>query len=280
MECIAQAKCFGGTQAQYKHRSESNNCDMTFSVYLPEASQQRPVPALYWLSGLTCTDQNFVTKAGAQRYAAEHQLALVMPDTSPRGEHVADAEDSSWDLGAGAGFYVNAIQEPWREHYQMYSYIVDELPSLLSKHLPLDAQRTSISGHSMGGHGALTIALNNPEKYHSVSAFAPIAAPSQCAWGIKALQHYLGDERSQWQKYDTCELIKKQPIDKFNLFVDQGTADDFLQDQLKPSLLEQACEASGQKLTLRYQEGYDHSYYFIASFIGEHIAFHAAALKE
>ena len=274
-ERIEHHACFGGWQDVYRHRSEVLGCDMTVGVYLPPQVEQGPCPVLYWLSGLTCTEQNFITKAGAQRYAAEHGIILVAPDTSPRGEDVADAE--GYDLGKGAGFYVNATQVPWASHYRMYDYIVDELPAWVEAD-PMASDRRAISGHSMGGHGALTIALKNPGRYRSVSAFSPIVAPTQVPWGQKAFAAYLGDDREAWKAWDTVELIR-QAREQLPLLVDQGDADEFLQGQLKPELLQAAAAEAGHPLTLRMQPGYDHSYYFIASFIGDHIAHHAAALK-
>ena len=248
---------------------------MTVGVYLPPQVEQGPCPVLYWLSGLTCTEQNFITKAGAQRYAAEHGIILVAPDTSPRGEDVADAE--GYDLGKGAGFYVNATQAPWASHYRMYDYIVDELPAWVEAD-PVASDRRAISGHSMGGHGALTIALKNPGRYRSVSAFSPIVAPTQVPWGQKAFAAYLGDDREAWKAWDTVELIR-QAREQLPLLVDQGDADEFLQGQLKPELLQAAAAEAGHPLTLRLQPGYDHSYYFIASFIDDHLRHHAAALR-
>ena len=274
-ERIEHRACFGGWQDVYRHRSEVLGCDMTVGVYLPPQVEQGPCPVLYWLSGLTCTEQNFITKAGAQRYAAEHGIILVAPDTSPRGEDVADAE--GYDLGKGAGFYVNATQAPWASHYRMYDYIVDELPAWVEAD-PMASDRRAISGHSMGGHGALTIALKNPGRYRSVSAFSPIVAPTQVPWGQKAFAAYLGDDREAWKAWDTVELIR-QAREQLPLLVDQGDADEFLQGQLKPELLQAAAAEAGHPLTLRMQPGYDHSYYCIASFIGDHIAHHAAALK-
>ena len=274
-ERIEHHACFGGWQDVYRHRSEVLGCDMTVGVYLPPQVEQGPCPVLYWLSGLTCTEQNFITKAGAQRYAAEHGIILVAPDTSPRGEDVADAE--GYDLGKGAGFYVNATQAPWASHYRMYDYIVDELPAWVEAD-PMASDRRAISGHSMGGHGALTIALKNPGRYRSVSAFSPIVAPTQVPWGQKAFAAYLGDDREAWKAWDTVELVR-QAREPLPLLVDQGDADEFLQGQLKPELLQAAAAEAGHPLTLRLQPGYDHSYYFIASFIGDHIAHHAAALK-
>lgn len=275
MERIELHACHGGRQEVWKHRSDVLGCDMRFAVYLPPQAQDRKLPVLYWLSGLTCDEQNFITKAGAQRYAAEHGIILVAPDTSPRGDDVADAE--GYDLGKGAGFYLNATQAPWSAHYRMYDYIVDELPALVEARFPATDAR-AISGHSMGGHGALVIALRNPGRYRSVSAFSPVVAPSQVPWGEKAFSAYLGDDREAWKAWDTVELIATAR-ERLPLLVDQGDADDFLSEQLRPELLEAACKAAGHPLTLRMQPGYDHSYYFITSFIGEHVAHHAKALQ-
>ena len=281
MQRLAHHACFGGWQDVYRHRSEVLGCDMAVGVYFPPQAAQGPCPVLYWLSGLTCTEQNFITKAGAQRYAAEHGLILVAPDTSPRGEGVADAD--RYDLGQGAGFYLNATRDPWARHYRMHDYIVDELPAWVEAGFTSGKARAAsdvraISGHSMGGHGALTIALRNPGRYRSVSAFAPIVAPSRVPWGETAFGAYLGDDRAAWKQYDACELIA-DARERLPLLVDQGDADEFLATQLQPGRLQDACAAAGHPLTLRMQPGYDHSYYFIASFIGEHIAHHAAALK-
>ena len=235
------------------------------------------MPVLYWLSGLTCTDQNFVTKAGAQQFAAEHGVAIVCPDTSPRGEGVADDPEGGWDFGLGAGFYVDATQQPWAEHYKMYSYVLNELPELVNTSFPIDSARVGISGHSMGGHGALTIALKNTDRFKSVSAFAPIVSPLNCPWGEKALGNYIGADKTDWEQYDTCALISKA-TDQLPILVDQGTADGFLEQQLKTDLLITAAEQADYPMTIQYQEDYDHSYYFIASFIGEHIKFHAKHL--
>ncbi len=272
-ERIEHRACFGGWQDVYRHRSEVLGCDMTVGVYFPPQAQQGPCPVLYWLSGLTCTEQNFITKAGAQRYAAEHGIILVAPDTSPRGEQVVDAE--GYDLGKGAGFYVNATRKPWTPHYRMYDYIVDELPAWVEDD-PAASQVRGIAGHSMGGHGALTIALRNPDRYRSVSAFSPIVAPSQVPWGQKAFSAYLGEDRQAWLEHDAVDLVRRGGS-KLPLLVDQGDADEFLETQLRPQLLQEAADAAGHPLTLRLQPGYDHSYYFIASFIGEHIAHHARA---
>ncbi len=275
MQRIEHRACSGGWQDVYRHESSVLGCTMTFAIYLPPQAAQGPVPVLYWLSGLTCTEQNFITKAGAQRYAAAHGIAIVCPDTSPRGEDVADAE--GYDLGKGAGFYLNAIREPWAPHYRMYDYVVDELPALVEANFPVTAAR-AISGHSMGGHGALVCALRNPGRYRSVSAFSPIVAPSQVPWGQKAFAAYLGEDRQAWKQYDAVELVGTA-TERLPLRVDQGDADEFLDAQLRPQLLQAACDAAGHPLDLRLQPGYDHSYYFIASFIGEHIAHHAAALR-
>lgn len=274
-ERIEHRACFGGWQDVYRHRSEVLGCDMTVGVYLPPQVEQGPCPVLYWLSGLTCTEQNFITKAGAQRYAAEHGIILVAPDTSPRGEDVADAE--GYDLGKGAGFYVNATQAPWASHYRMYDYIVDELPAWVEAD-PMASDRRAISGHSMGGHGALTIALKNPGRYRSVSAFSPIVAPTQVPWGQKAFAAYLGDDREAWKAWDTVELVR-QAREPLPLLVDQGDADEFLQGQLKPELLQAAAAEAGHPLTLRMQPGYDHSYFFVASFGEDHVRWHAERLN-
>ena len=250
---------------------------MTFSIYLPPQAAKGPVPVLYWLSGLTCNDENFVQKAGAQQHAAEHGIAIVCPDTSPRGDGVADDPEAAYDMGLGAGFYVDAKQQPWAEHYQMYSYILDELPALINREFPVDGQRTSISGHSMGGHGALTIALKNPERFKSVSAFSPICSPLNCPWGDKVLSNYLGDDRQLWAQYDTVELIK-QAKQHLPVLVDQGDADNFLAEQLKTELLVGAGQVADYPMQIRMQPDYDHSYFFIATFIAEHMAFHARAL--
>lgn len=248
---------------------------MNFAIFLPKEAETQKLPVLYWLSGLTCNEQNFITKAGAQRYAAEHKVIIVCPDTSPRGENVPN--DSAYDLGIGAGFYVNATQEPWAKHFKMYDYIVHELPAFIEKNFSV-SQRKGISGHSMGGHGALMIALKNPDKYLSVSAFSPIVAPTQIPWGEKAFSAYLGSDKNLWKEYDTVELLQKASK-RLPLLVDQGLGDEFLEGQLKPDLLRKACEKHNHPLILNMREGYDHSYYFIASFIGEHIKHHAEALK-
>lgn len=276
MKIVQQQVCFGGQQIRYQHSSRVLNCTMEFSVFLPPQAQSGPVPAVYWLSGLTCSDENFSSKAGAQRIAAELGLALIIPDTSPRGEGVADDENAAYDLGLGAGFYVNATQAPWNQHYQMYDYVLHELPALVEAELPLSNKR-AISGHSMGGHGALVLALRNPSRFVSVSAFAPISNPSHCPWGEKAFGAYLGDDKTMWAHYDASLLLLSQGC-SLPILVDQGEADNFLEEQLKPQLLVQAAKQSNAKLTLRMQPGYDHSYYFIASFIEDHLRFHASHL--
>jgi len=276
IENLASNKLYGGWQKQYRHHSAVLHCDMHFSIYLPpQANTDKKLPVLYWLSGLTCTDENFIQKAGAQRIAAELGMALVAPDTSPRNnEQVKDvADDDAYDLGQGAGFYVNATQAPWNRHYQMYDYIVNELPALIEATFPVSGQR-AISGHSMGGHGALTIALRNPARFSSVSAFSPICNPTHCPWGKKAFSAYLGQDNDSWQNYDASLLMAKS-TQQIPALVDQGEADNFLAEQLRPESLEAAAQASNYPLKLRRQAGYDHSYYFIASFIEEHLRFHA-----
>ena len=273
MEKVSENRCFDGRQLQFTHRSEVLNCDMRFGVYLPPQAEVRNVPVLYWLSGLTCTDENFTHKAGAQRVAAELGIAIVMPDTSPRGEGVPDDENEAYDFGLGAGFYVNATEAPWSEHYRMYDYVVNELPELIEAEFPVTEKR-AISGHSMGGHGAITIGLNNPDRYTSISAFSPICHPMDCPWGEKALGNYLGPDKSAWKKHDASELLRTAET-QLPLLVDQGLADNFLEEQLKPEALETAAAESGYAMKLRRHEGYDHSYFFISSFIDEHLRFHA-----
>ena len=277
IENISCNKSFGGWHKQYRHQSQSLNCEMRFAIYLPPQAEAGPVPHLYWLSGLTCTEENFMVKAGALRDAARLGIALIAPDTSPRGANIP-GEDESWDFGSGAGFYVDATQEPWSGHYRMYDYIVNELPALVEQQFPVKG-KPGISGHSMGGHGALVLALRNPGKFRSVSAFAPIAAPSQCPWGHKAFGGYLGEDRAQWAAYDATELMKgmKAPFPA-GILVDQGLADNFLAQQLHPEAFEAACQQAGQPLTLRRHDGYDHGYYFISTFIEDHIRFHAERL--
>lgn len=278
MERIEHIREFGGWLERYRHASTSCHCDMTFSVYLPPQAEAGRVPAVYWLSGLTCTDDNFRVKAGAQRYAAELGLALVIPDTSPRGEQVPD-DLQRYDLGQGAGFYVNATRAPWSTHYHMYDYVTRELPALVEAGLPLIPGVKSVTGHSMGGHGALLCALKNPGAYRSVSAFAPICNPVNSGWGEDCFTAYLGERHEDWEAWDATCLIESgaQPIP---LMIDQGTADEFLSEQLHPRNLEAACATRDVPLTLRWQEDYDHSYHFIASFIGEHLALHARALRK
>lgn len=273
---IGEHRCFEGTVGFYSHKSETCNGEMRFAVYQPPQALSKPVPVLYFLSGLNCTEENFIVKAGAQRYAAEYGLMLVVPDTSPRNTGI-EGEDKDWDFGTGASFYVDATEEPWRSHYQMYSYIVHELPALIAKHFPGEPQRQGIFGHSMGGHGALVCALRNPKQYKSVSAFAPIAAPMRCPWGQKAFTNYLGTNKDNWLAYDASELVVTANY-HHPILIDQGTADQFLSEQLLPEVFEQACAMVGQPLTLRFHEGYNHSYYFIATFIADHIRHHAEAL--
>ena len=278
-ERLEHHACFGGWQDVYRHRSEVLDCDMTVGVYYPPQAGHGPCPVLYWLSGLTCSEQNFIGKAGAQRYAAEHGIILVAPDTSPRGAGVADAD--RYDLGQGAGFYVDATREPWARHYRMQEYVSRELPAWVEAD-PAASDVRAISGHSMGGHGALVTALRNPGRYRSVSAFSPVVAPMQVPWGELAFSTYLGDDRAAWRLWDATELIREvrdAGREKLPLLVDQGDADEFLDTQLRPDLLRDACAAAGHPLTLRMQPGYDHSYYFISSFIGDHIAWHARHLR-
>ena len=274
LENISQNRSFGGWHKQYSHTSKVLGCDMRFAIYLPPQAATQSVPVLYWLSGLTCTDENFMQKAGAHRMAAELGIALVAPDTSPRGEGVANA--AAYDLGQGAGFYLNATQEPWAKHYQMEDYVLNELPELIESIFPVTDKR-AISGHSMGGHGALTLALKNPERFTSVSAFSPIVNPLNVPWGEKAFTAYLGDNREAWKAYDSCELIRQAKV-HLPMLIDQGDGDNFLEEQLKPENLLAAAKEVGYPLKLRMQEGYDHSYYFIASFIDEHLKFHQSFL--
>jgi S-formylglutathione hydrolase len=274
---VAQVKTFGGWQQTIEHASEACDCPMRFAIYLPPQAEHHEVPVLYWLSGLTCTEENFMVKAGAQRYAAECGMALVAPDTSPRGLDLP-GEDDAYDFGTGAGFYVNATVEPWSRHYRMYDYVTGELPAFVEQHFPVIAGNRSISGHSMGGHGALVAALRDPSRYRSVSAFAPISAPSEVPWGEKAFGGYLGDDRAAWKAWDACQLMAAAGT-AVPLLVDQGDADQFLTEQLKPERLREAAEANGHPLNLRMQPGYDHSYYFIATFIGDHIYHHAEKLR-
>lgn len=274
---LSENKCFGGWHKRYRHRSTELNCTMTFAVFLPpQAGTGVKVPVLYWLSGLTCTDENFMQKAGAMRLASELGIAIVAPDTSPRGEGVPGDPDGAWDFGLGAGFYVNATEEPWARHYRMHDYVVKELPDVIEAAFPVNDRR-SVSGHSMGGHGALVCALRNPGRYRAVSAFSPIVNPMVVPWGEKAFGRYLGPDRQRWREWDACALLA-DATERLPLLVDQGDRDSFLAEQLKPENLQQAAHAAGHPLTLRMQPGYDHSYYFIASFIDDHLRHHAAAL--
>ena len=274
MEVISENACFGGTQGVYKHSSESCACDMTFGLFQPQEVNDGPVPVLWFLSGLTCTHENAMIKAGAQAWAAEQGIALVFPDTSPRGEDVAD--DDAYDLGQGAGFYVNATQDPWRPHFRMWDYVTEELPQLLERSFELDMTRQAITGHSMGGHGALTIAMSLPGRFKSVSAFAPISHPTASDWGRKQFNAYLGDDTSTWAAHDATLLMRERGFDG-PMLVDTGTKDQFI-DLLNPEAFAEAVNARRQQATLRLQPGYDHSYFFISTFMEEHIAFHADAL--
>jgi S-formylglutathione hydrolase len=276
MNLISEHACFGGKQRFYSHESRECRTEMRFSVYLPPQAEQRSVPVLYYLAGLTCSEETFMTKAGAQRVAAELGVMLVAPDTSPRKPRFP-GDDASWDFGLAAGFYVDATEQPWSQNYRMYSYVTRELPELVQSLGVARADRQGIFGHSMGGHGALVCALRNPSQYRSVSAFAPIAAPMQCPWGTKAFSGYLGSNQSSWEQYDASVLVAKQRYAQ-RILVDQGTADKFLVEQLKPGLFEAACQASGTSLQLRYQQGYDHGYYFIATVVADHLKHHAQQL--
>ena len=276
MEMLEEHRCYGGWQQRWQHHSTTLNCPMTFSLFLPPEGKKTPPPVLYWLSGLTCNDENFTTKAGAQRVAAELGIVLVMPDTSPRGEGVAN--DAAYDLGQGAGFYLNATQAPWAAHYRMYDYLRDELPALIQEQFNV-SERCAISGHSMGGHGALMLALKNPGKYCSASAFAPIVNPSRVPWGKKAFSAYLGDDIAGWAEWDSTELLLASRAEApIPLLIDQGDNDQFLADQLQPAVFAEAARQKDWPLTLRIQPGYDHSYYFIATFIEDHLRFHAEHL--
>lgn len=274
MKKFEDFRCFNGVQQVWEHQSETLSCTMNFGIYLPDEIQTKKLPVLYYLSGLTCTEQNVITKAGFQRYANEYNVIVVTPDTSPRGENVAN--DEAYDLGQGAGFYLNATQLPWKKHFKMYDYIVDELPRIIENNFNASTKK-SIMGHSMGGHGALIIALRNADKYSSVSAFSPIVCPSIVPWGQKAFSHYLGDDKKTWLQYDAVKLIENG--NKVNhMLVDQGLADNFYGNQLKTELLTHVCKEKGIDATIRLQEGYDHSYYFISTFIGDHIKYHAEKL--
>ena len=275
MEKLSENKVCGGRHQQFSHASSSLNCQMRFAIFLPpQVEEGEKVPVLYWLSGLTCTDENFMQKAGAFKMAAELGIAIVAPDTSPRGEGVPDDPEGAYDFGLGAGFYLNATQAPWSQHYHMYDYVVEELPKLIEAQFPV-SKRKAISGHSMGGHGALSIALKNSGRYVSVSAFSPICHPTTCPWGQKAFTHYLGEDRSEWVQYDSAELMaQSDPSTQVPALVDQGDADNFLDEQLNPNALKVAAKQTAYPLTLRMQNGYDHSYFFISSFIDEHLRFH------
>jgi len=276
MNLLSEHRCYGGAQRFYSHDSRECSTEMRFCVFVPPQAAQRAVPVLYYLAGLTCTEETFMMKAGAQRVAAELGIMLVAPDTSPRKARTP-GDDASWDFGIAAGFYVDATQEPWAQHYRMYSYVTRELPELVQSLGAARADRQSIFGHSMGGHGALVCALRNPEAYRSVSAFAPIAAPMQCPWGVKAFSGYLGTDQSKWAAYDASELVAAQRYAQ-PILIDQGTTDKFLAEQLKPELFAAACRKSGTTLRLRRQEGYDHGYYFISTYMTDHLRHHAEYL--
>ncbi|WP_186258032.1 S-formylglutathione hydrolase [Burkholderia gladioli] len=281
LELLSSHAAFGGEQRFYRHDSAAIGLPMKFSVFLPRqaAHDGARVPALFFLAGLTCNEETFMIKAGAQRFAAEHGIALIAPDTSPRGANVP-GETAAWDFGVGAGFYLDASEAPWATHYRMESYIVDELRALVLGALPIEGTRLGIFGHSMGGHGALTLALRHPGVWRSVSAFAPIAAPMRCAWGEKAFTGYLGEDRERWKEHDASELVARSDAPRYadGILVDQGLADQFLPTQLNPEMFEAACREAGQPLTLRRHEGYDHGYYFISTFIADHLAHHAKTL--
>ena len=281
IETRSETNCFGGRIGFYRHASAVNNCDMNFSVFVPPQAVGRRVPVVTFLSGLTCTEENFMVKSGAQRVAARLGLVLVSPDTSPRGDTVPDDPDEDYDFGLAAGFYLNATQEPWARHYRMYDYVTQELPPIIGEHFPVDPGRHGLTGHSMGGHGALTIGLRNPEMFGSLSAFAPICTTLHSPWGQKALGYYLGNDQSTWVDYDACEVARRAGhVTKYDrILVDQGADDPYLAEQLKPELLAAACAESGLPLELRMHEGYDHGYYFISTFIEEHLEFHAERLS-
>src|SRR6202048_1628131 len=278
LNVVSRSRCFDGTQHTYQHRSSETGTMMRFAAFVPPQARQSPVPVVWYLSGLTCTEENFTTKAGAQRIAAELGLLLIAPDTSPRGDGVPGDPAGAYDFGFGAGFYVDATEPPFARNYRMWSYVTEELPALVAGQFPVDPKRQSIFGHSMGGHGALTIALRHPDRYRAASAFAPIVAPSQVPWGNKALGGYLGEGRDAWRKHDTVALIEDGA--RFSdLLVDVGDADQFLTEQLRPELLEHACSQAGIPLILRRQPGYDHSYYFVSTFMADHMRWHAARLS-
>ena len=276
LETRARHQCFGGYQGFYSHHSETCSGPMAFSVFVPPHEAGDRLPVVYYLSGLTCDDEVFAIKAGAQRVAAELGLVLVAPDTSPRDTGIPGATDE-WDFGEGAGFYVDATEAPWSDRFNMYSYVTRELPAFVAEHFPVDPERSGVFGHSMGGHGALVVALRNPDRYRSVSAFAPIAAPARVPWGRKAFPRYLGDDESRWKDYDASELVREHPFGS-KILVDQGLDDAFLEEQLKPDLFVEACEAAGQRLELRKHPGYDHGYFFVQTFVEDHLGHHAAAL--
>lgn len=280
IETLSETSCFGGTQGSYRHRSQINDCDMQFSVFVPPQAAAGKVPVLTFLSGLTCTEENFMVKSGAQRVAAELGIMLVSPDTSPRGEGVPDDPDGQYDFGLGAGFYLNATAEPWSRHFHMYDYVTTELQVAVFRNFPGDSSRHGLSGHSMGGHGALTIGLRNPEIFKSISAFAPICTTLHSPWGQKALGYYLGDDTTTWMNYDAAEVARnvRDPSAYGKILIDQGLSDSWLQEQLKPELLEAACAESGLQVEVRRHAGYDHGYFFISTFIEDHLRFHADLL--
>ncbi len=280
IETLSETKCFDGRIGFYKHESNANHCDMRFAVFVPPQAADRKVPVVTFLSGLTCTEENFMVKSGAQRVATELGIMLVSPDTSPRGEGVPDDPDGEYDFGLGAGFYLNATEEPWSRHYNMYDYVTQELQAAVFDNFPGDADRHGLMGHSMGGHGVLTVGLRNPDMFRSLSAFAPISTTLNSPWGRKALGHYLGSDTVTWNDYDACEVARRvsNPGHWGKILVDQGNDDPFLAEQLHPELLEKACAESGLGLEMRYHDGYDHGYYFISTFIEEHLRHHAARL--
>lgn len=280
IETIGEHACFGGTVGFYRHHSDVNNCAMQFSVFVPGDAAERPLPVVTYLAGLTCTEETFMAKSGAQRVAAELGIILVAPDTSPRGDAVPDDAEGAYDFGLGAGFYVNATAAPWNQHYQMYDYITQELQDVVFANFAGDRSRQGISGHSMGGHGALTIGLKNPDIYQSISAFAPICSPSNCPWGQKALGHYIGLDPSAWAEHDATRIVaslNEKPANR--IFVDQGMADQFLEGELQPHLFEAACGENGVALELRCHDDFDHGYYFVSTFMEDHLRFHAAILS-
>ena len=281
LETLSEHACYGGKVGFYRHESTSTRTPMRLAVFTPPQARERPVPVLYYLAGLTCTEETFMMKAGAQRVAAELGLMLVAPDTSPRGVELP-GDREHWDFGVAAGFYLDATREPWSTHYRMASYVVQELPSLIAQHFPADSARAGIFGHSMGGHGALTLGLTHRDRYRSISAFAPIAAPMQCPWGVKAFTGYLGEDRAAWALHDATEIVRT--LDEAGrgpqILIDQGLADPFLERELKPQLFEAACDEAGLPLTLRRHAGYDHGYYFISTFVADHLRHHARALLQ